>query len=47
MVVGVFLGVVCEHGRIYQLFFLVHKFFVLDCFIPEGVEGKADGVTFC
>lgn len=45
---GVFLGVACEDVRTYQLrelLFLVHNFFVLDCFIP-GAEGKADGVTF-
>lgn len=28
-------------------FFLVHKVFVSDHFIPEGVEGKADGVVGC
>lgn len=28
-------------------FFLCIRFFVLDRFIPEGVEGKADGVVGC
>lgn len=32
-------------GELMGLLFLVHKFFVLDCFIP-GAEGKVEGVTF-